>query len=736
MPPKSQSLARWIFFAFFFVSGFCSLVYQVVWTRLAFASFGIITPVLSVVISVFMLGLSVGSWAGGRFIARLVKKTSLSAAIFYAASEFIIGIGAYAVPKLFSLGQKLLLTAGNSDSLNYLFLSAAVLAIAILPWCLCMGATFPLIMACIRETWEDSTDSFSYLYVANVLGAMCGTFLSAAVFIEMFGFHDTLKIAAAGNFAIALSSAFLAFHQKQNRARFNVVEAPAPAPSISSSAPMIKWILFFTGFSAMAMEVVWTRLFTPVLKTQVYSFALIVFVYLGATLAGSLLYRRHLKKNAVWSVPFLMALLAVATFLPIPAGDPRFVHMDMLYSLRLSSSLAVLASIFPLCAVLGYLTPGLIDKFSLGNPAAAGRAYAINVLGCILGPLAASYILLPFISETAALLVLSIPFFAFFLWYWKSVPYRSRVLSTLGAGALALYSLCVSRSFSDSFADSSTRVEVRRDYAASVISADPNGAKKLLVNGVGMTTLTPITKFMVHLPMAFHKAPPQSALVICFGMGTSFRSALSWDTDTTVVELIPSVTKAFGYYHADAAEVLKNPKGHIIIDDGRRFLNRTRQKYDVITLDPPPPLEAAGCSLLYSTEFYAAIKPHLKDGGIVQVWLPGGDELSEQAVVRSVCKSFPYVRCFSSIENWGVHFLASMQPIEQLTPEQLAARMPAAAKNDLLEWTDDKNAADYLRKVIGNELGTDKLLNSNQDIVITDDDPLNEYFLLRRTGLF
>lgn len=735
MPPKSPTLSRWIFFAFFFVSGFCSLVYQVVWTRLAFASFGIITPVLSVVISVFMLGLSIGSWAGGRWIGALVKKTGFSAAIFYAATEFIIGLSAYAVPRLFSLGQKVLLTSGNADSLNYLFLSAVVLAIAILPWCIFMGATFPFIMAYIRETQDNSTDSFSYLYVANVLGAICGTLLTAVVFIELFGFHDTLKLAASGNFAVALSSVFLAVHQKQNRARAEVIAEPATLPSKSSTSPMVKWILFSTGFSAMAMEVVWTRIFTPVLKTEVYSFALIVFVYLGATLAGSLLYRRHLKKNSVWPIPFLMALLAVAAFLPIPAADPRFVHMDWLYSLRLSSSLAVLASIFPLCAILGYLTPGLIDQFSLGNPAAAGRAYAINVLGCILGPLAASYILLPFMSESSALLVLGIPFFAFYLSFWKSLPPRPRVFSTLGVGAFALYSLCFSHSFADSFAASSTRVEVRRDYAASVISADPNGAKKLLVNGVGMTTLTPITKFMVHLPMAYHKQPPQSALVICFGMGTSFRSALSWNVDTTVVELIPAVPKAFGYYHADAAEVLKNPKGRIIIDDGRRFLNRTRRKYDVITLDPPPPLEAAGCSLLYSTEFYAAIKQHLKDGGIVQVWLPGGDELSGQAVIRSVCNSFPHVRCFPSVENWGVHLLGSMQPIEELTPEQLAARMPATAKKDLLEWTDDKSAADYLGKVVGQELDPNKLLNPNKDVVITDDDPLNEYFLLRRSGL-
>lgn len=735
MPPTPQKIPRWIFFAFFFVSGFCGLVYQVIWTRLAFASFGIITPVLSVVISVFMMGLSLGSWAGGRLAGPLVKKTGLSSAVFYAAAEFIIGLGAFAVPPLFSLGEHMLLSSGGGNSFSYLFLSAVVLAISILPWCVFMGATFPLMMAYIRETDERETDSFSYLYVANVLGAMCGTFLTAVVFIEVFGFQTTLHLAATGNFVIALASLALGARQKRGGIREPVAE-PSPSLADTSDNSLIKWLLFSTGFSAMAMEVVWTRLFTPVLKTQVYSFALVVFVYLGATLAGSCFYRHHLKKGTPWKMPLLLALLAIAVFLPIPASDPRFVQMDMFYSWHAGSVLTVLASIFPLCAILGYLTPGLIDSFCLGNPAKAGRAYAINVLGCILGPLVASYVLLPLMSESSAILILSLPLLAFYYFFWPSLPRIQRRWSGIGGGVLALYCLFFSHSFADSFAASSNRVEVRRDYAASVISADPHGDKRLMVNGIGMTTLTPITKFMIHLPMAFHKGPPQSVLVICFGMGTSYRSALSWDAQTTAVELVPGVPKAFGYYHADATEVLKNLRGRIVIDDGRRFLKRTQQKYDVIAMDPPPPLEAAGSSLLYSREFYDEIKQHLQPNGIVQVWVPIGEQMAVQAVIRSVYASFPVVHCYSSVEKWGVHILASMQPIESLTPEQLAARMPARAKEDLLEWAPDQSAPAYLKRVLDNEIPPDSLLNTNLDIQITDDDPLNEYFLLRQIGLF
>lgn len=128
-----------------------------------------------------------------------------------------------------------------------------------------------------------------------------------------------------------------------------------------------------------------------------------------------------------------------------------------------------------------------------------------------------------------------------------------------------------------------------RDYEATVVATDSRGGKELLVNGVGITALTPITKMMVHLPMAFLARPPQNALVVCFGMGTSFRSALSWGVPTTAVELVPSVPRLVGFYHQDGPDLLVSPLARVVIDDGRRLLERTPDRYDVITIDPPPP---------------------------------------------------------------------------------------------------------------------------------------------------
>jgi spermidine synthase len=728
-----KRLWRWLLFLLFFLSGFSGLVYQVVWTRIAFASFGIITPVLSVVLSVFMLGLALGSWWGGQSVGWLAERSGLSAAFFYGGAELLIGIGAFAAPTLFNLSERILLPAGQMNSFGYLLLSALAIAVSIFPWCLCMGTTFPFMMAYVRERVED-TGSFSFLYLANVLGAMCGTFTTAVVLVEILGFQHTLWVAAAGNFTIALISVCLG---ARSRPMLKVQPQAAIAADVPKSAGpvsdrVIRTILFSTGFAAMAMEVVWSRAFTPVVRTQVYSFALIIFAYLGATFLGSLVYRRDLARWRVRSAGAVFAVLALGAFLPVLLNDPRIVVLTTLTAdIPLSSAMIVLGSICPFCAALGYLTPSLIDRYAAGQPRRAGQGYAINVLGCILGPLVGGYVLLPFISERWALILLGLPFVV----YWLGHPGSSSRPVRLGFGVLLTavlgWAAFFSQDYEDMYREMDSNSVVRRDYAASVISFGTDRSKALLVNGMGMTALTPITKIIAHLPLGLHQGPPQSALVICFGMGTTYRSALAWNIDTTSVELVPGVVDAFGFYHADADQCLSNPNGHVVIDDGRRYLRRCGRSFDVIVTDPPPPVEAAGSSLLYSTEFYSLVKQHLNRHGIMQTWFPGPQYPTSQAVVRSMAHSFPYVRCFPSIEGWGMHLLGSMEPIADLDAHQVAARMPPSAKKDLLEWADTRDAASYLDRMLSKEIPIRPLLNPDPRVIVTDDRPFNEYFLLR-----
>jgi len=208
---------------------------------------------------------------------------------------------------------------------------------------------------------------------------------------------------------------------------------------------------------------------------------------------------------------------------------------------------------------------------------------------------------------------------------------------------------------------------------------------------------------------------------------------MSWNISTTAVELVPSVPDLFGYFHADGPKLLQAPLSHVVIDDGRRYLERTNEHFDVITLDPPPPVEAAGNSLLYSKEFYATIRRKLKPDGILQQWLPRGDAVLQSAVASSLQESFPYVRVFHSLDNRGLHFLASEHPILNRTPQELADRLPQSAVQDLLEWGPATNAAEQFSIILGRELHLDQLIAGAPDAApLQDDRPENEYFFLRQ----
>ncbi len=718
-----------ILFSLFFVSGFCSLLYQVVWLRLAYAHFGIISPVMSLVVSVFMLGLAIGSWLGGKWISGVTEKTGISAIYFYALTEFLIGVSSIAVPRLFSFGAAGLLSAGAMDSIGYLGASAIIIALSILPWCILMGFTFPAMMSFVKEVDKANCEGFSFLYLANVAGATSGTLVTAYILVETLGFQSTLLVGAASNCLIAAVSIFLGI-----RYPFKKTIAYASSrgggciisPLARKEAFFVLGVLFVTGFSSMSMEIVWVRAFTPVFGTNIYSFASLLAVYLLATCAGSTLYRKHLKIQKVADTSRIITILAEVSFLPVLLNDPKLWHGHGIPM--------VVLSIFPICACLGYLTPKLIDQYSAGAARGAGIAYAINITGCIMGPVFASYFLLPLMGTKVSLIVLAIPYAV--LVGYLIVVHEVRPAKYFAGGSLVIIFLGLSVYFSDTYEEyykkNLANSVVRRDYAATVVSFVAEGQRSLLVNGAGMTYLSQITKNMAHLPLSFLAMKPKSALAICFGMGTTYRSLLSWGIDVTAVELVPSVRDAFSYYFADAGTVLRNPRGRIIVDDGRRFLSRTAGTYDVITIDPPPPVEAAGSSLLYSEEFYALAKKHLRKGGILQQWFPSDEKNTLSAVARSLTNSFPYVKAFKSVEGYGVHFVASTTALETPTADEMASRMPVNAVRDFTEWYGGMDVRAVANLALTREIDLGSILNEDRTVTITDDKPYNEYFFLRR----
>jgi spermidine synthase len=377
-----------------------------------------------------------------------------------------------------------------------------------------------------------------------------------------------------------------------------------------------------------------------------------------------------------------------------------------------------------------------VDRWSGGDPYQAGRAYAVNIVGCIAGPLLAGFVLLPRMSEVTALIWLTLPLFlaglflAFRRGRAETGEFRGGASKPLVAGITLASVLLMGFSFTYQQREAGL---VKRDYEAVVVANGAGMRKLLYVNGISMTVMSPITKFMAHLPAAMLPEAPRNSLVICFGMGTTFRSFLSWGIPSTSVDLVPSVPAVFSYFHPDAETLVRLPQAEIIIDDGRRFLKRTNRRYDVIAIDPPPPVEAAYSSLLYSKEFNEIARARLAPEGILQQWLPGGDRATLIAVAKALKESFPYVRVFSSVEDWGLHFLASNRPLPFRTAAEMAQRLPARAKEDLLEWGPQATVTEQFQKILDHEISIDTIVGlDKKGSTLTDDIPVNEYVVLRR----
>jgi predicted membrane-bound spermidine synthase len=499
----------------------------------------------------------------------------------------------------------------------------------------------------------------------------------------------------------------------------------------------LPWLLFTTGLVSMGMEVVWVRQFSPFLGTVVYAFASILAIYLGATFVGAIAYRRWSRAGPAAGDSSQLAVLWSAALwfglLPLLGADPRLAPPNS-FAIGIARLTFAIA---PFCATVGFLTPMLVDRWSGGDPRRAGSVYAMNILGCVIGPLLASFVLLPWLGERWALVALSAPVAAVgALAALRSAGFAMRARFALSpravlaaAGALSALMVVATRDFESIHVQ---RV-VRRDHAATVIAArNDTGRLDLYVNGIGMTRLTPIAKYMVHLPLVHLSSPPHRVLVLCFGMGTSFRSSVAWGVPTTVVDLIPSVPALFSYFHEDAEHVLSAPGARVVVDDGRRFLERSAEQFDLVTIDPPPPIEAAGSSLLYSVEFYEVIKRRLTPGGIVQQWIPGGDPAILSSVTKALQASFPHLRVFLPIQGSGLHFLASMEPIPVRDAAELASRLPPAAAADLVEWTPYLLPVDLFEQLLQHEVDPSALAQLVPGTpALADDRPLNEYFFLR-----
>ena len=469
-----------------------------------------------------------------------------------------------------------------------------------------------------------------------------------------------------------------------------------------------------SGFVAMAYEIIWTRVLQIQVGTSIYAFSIMLTLYLAGVGIGSIFGGRFVEKHrnalsifaysqifiAFYSIFGIYMLAGWRPSADVLSGDFRFISMLVRPSLV----------IFPVTFFLGVIFPA-VSRIYVRDEAESGRGvgriYAVNTVGCILGSLVCGFIFIWLLGTRWTIIVLS----AVNLMIGFSMLYRqftgrkaASTRSYAAAGALilllaALFSPDPFKASIENLLHGPSGMENpggkiyfhNEDTAATTtvvsITGQPTG-KVLLINGIGVTGLCTETKLMAHLPLLLHRSP-EDMLVICFGMGSTVRSAyLHKGLKIDIAELVPDAYKCIGYFHEDGPRIMKDPRIEPHVDDGRNFLLLSDKRYDVITIDPSPPICSSGTVNLYTSDFFKLCRDHLKDDGIMCLWLPPAPYSEGRMIVRSFYEVFPNVHIYKGVRYPGLYLIGFKDFQGIKTGRFFEADMDGAIVADLNEYED------------------------------------------------
>jgi len=608
----------------YFLSGAAGLVYEVVWTRLLVLRFGNTAWAASVVLAGFMGGMGLGSWlaARGRGGLRL-----------YAALEVGIAAWALLLPALLPPLGAAAAATGGGPALHALFVLPAILVPAAF-----MGATLPALGRAVT-----GRSRFGPLYAANLAGAVAGTLATALALIPRLGLRGASLCALAANLAAGVGALLI-------RPAASAPPAPAPAGGLPPRAGRVAAALALSGLAALALQVIWTRRLVVALGLTTYAFAAQVAAYLLAAAAGAALGTRAAARAraperllllclvAAGGAAVLMARVSEVVFPALPIDEPAGVASSWTAWVGFLFLRALLL-VAPPAFLFGAAFPAA-SRVLREDPTAVGRAYGANSAGAAAGAFAGGFLLIPSLGVEralqagAALAVLA------------ALP-LARPLAGLALAALAalLAALpppppAMARESFLAPRGGGRLLFHREGPTASVAVVEVPAGRLLYIDGFlssGTSVHALYMRMLGHLPLLF--APePRRALVIAFGTGsTAGSAALHGGAGLDVVELSPEVLEAAPLFAAVHGGVLDDPRTRLHVDDGRRYLEASRERWDAITLEPLLPC-FPGAIALYSREFYALARERLTRGGALCQWLPAQAQSADET--RSLARAF------------------------------------------------------------------------------------------------
>jgi spermidine synthase len=666
----------------FFGSGACALVYQVVWVRALTLSLSVTVYAVATVLCAFMAGLGLGSVLAGRVADRLARPL-----VAFGLAEIGIGVAGLLLPRLiFGLPPvEIWLTAHVGPSGLGFDASRFVLACALLlPACTLMGTTLPLLSRAVVASQAAVARGAGWLYAANTLGAVAGCLAAGFVLIPQLGLQTTSGGAALANFAIGAAAITLARRRPSLAAGPRGARAPAPGP-----APAGAWLVALafgvSGFTALGYEVLFTRALEPFTHNSTYAYTAMLATFLFGIGAGSAAFARwadHTRRPLLW-------LGAVESAIGVCVVGALLVYTRLLHWIPAAAEAAgglgswsrVVALIFAVSAVamlptaicFGATFPFVV-RAAVDSLDVVGRrvalAYAVNTAGSIAGTLWVGFWLLPWLGLHGSFVTLVAINLSLggALAVFAAPPGRAALAAAFtAAGLAAAFWLLPPQLFRDVYAARYGEILMYREQVTDTVMVTQGDEGRLIRYGDGRGTAGTSTyrenRSYAHLAMLPHP-DARRVLQICFGVGNSLASVVRYPVERVdQVELSPGVIEAADYFAETNRNVLADPRVHLTIQDGRNFLLTSRDRYDVILLEPPE-LHTAGVVNLYTREFYEIARDHLAPGGLLSMWVNVfmTPEPEVRMVLRTLAEVFPHVTVWHEpwLASWIIN--GSLEP--------------------------------------------------------------------------
>jgi spermidine synthase len=661
-------------------SGAAALIYQVVWFQLLSLVIGASSVSIGVVLGTFMGGMCIGSLSVWRFVSTRHNPLRVFASIEIGIGlcGLLVLVGMPAINNLYAA-----IAGTGATGVTGLVLRATVAGVCLLPPTILMGATLPAI-ARWMQTSPEGVARMGLCYGANIFGAVAGSLLAGFYLLRLFDVAVATYAAVGLNLAVAVSGLILASFSRGSAAKAGSEAAATPhaEPSGPDAVPdpAVKqgaiWPVYLTtalsGMTALAAEVIWTRQLSLLLGATVYTFALVLAVFLfglGIGSSAGSVASRHLNARLalgacqlLLAVAIVWAAFTVTRFLPywpldvtLPTGSAVAMQLDLM---------RVLWAVLP-----GALLWGASFPLALAATARRGEdpgklmggLYAANTVGAIIGALGTSFVLVVWIgSRHAQQLLIAISIAAALLMLGPALIQRSRVLASRVAavaiiGTIAAVSILAVPELPGAFVSYGRFMPTRGQNvdviyqgegltASIAVSRQTDGTLTYHNAGKAQASTYPqdmrLQRMLGHMTTLVPENG-RSYLVIGLGAGVT-AGAVSIDPRAervVIADIEPLTREAAGqYFREQNFGVVDDPKVELRIDDGRHFLLTTDETFDGITSDPLDPW-VKGAAALYTREFWELARSRLNPGGVITVFVQLY-EMTEEAVQSEVATFF------------------------------------------------------------------------------------------------